>query len=94
MTPPGPWRPETPADPWTNPNLGGPLGEVRMWSGGPFNTAAVVFPPHELEGAYLWGAWSPIDLDDATAEGIEPTPEAARAAADAWLANYCAQEAP
>lgn len=100
MTPPGPWRPETPADPWTIP--GEPLGEVRMWPD-PESEADPTLWSSDLaamlflvEGrGYAWWAWGPFwGPPDATAEGLEPTLEAARAAADAWLADYCAQEAP
>lgn len=95
MTPPGPWRPETPADPWTIP--GEPLGEARVWPRPPGaeadDGAATVYL---VEGrGYAWFAWGPVWAPSADADvGLEPTAEAARAAADAWLADYCAQEAP
>lgn len=49
-----------------------------------------------VEGrGYAWFAWGPVWAPSADADvGLEPTAEAARAAADAWLADYCAQEAP
>ena len=97
MTPPGPWRPETPADPWTL--TGEPLGEARVWPDPGYpedpwgdDVASMVF---FVEGrGYSWWAWGPFwAASTDKAVGLEPTAEAARAAADAWLADYCATSA-
>lgn len=57
LDPPGPWRPETPGDPWTP--TGEPLGEARVWpspEGG--GVAAMLYL---VEGCgYTWWTWGPF----------------------------------
>ena len=88
LEPPGPWRPETPGDPWTL--TGEPLGEARVWSEDPEGSnddvAAMLY---FVEGrGYAWWTWGPYPAPDDGGGGTEPTREAARDAADKWLADY------
>lgn len=80
-----PWRE---ADPPTR--VWEPLGWCRMWVDNeyPDDLAASVYCD---EGEWHWYTSSPWILPAETASGIEPTPEAARAAADKWLADYVAR---